>query len=939
MAQMTETQTAYSRYLDAKYGFPTGTMETLVGNESSNDGNAISSKGAKGYAQLMPSAMADAGHKGVDPRSMPFEKQMDIASSHLNRGMEQFGDIGMAIAGYNSGNGRMNAVKNGKASMPDETSNYVRKFTDAGIIPDNSEVIQYAQSTNRIGQKPFQQPDYSEADNAISSVGDTSAWEAKRAQFKNQQTGKPTVSSWEEKRAQFLANKNEAQYPPTIAQSNLNPEMDYLSPEMKAAPEQAVRGLANIPFDIMDAGVGVVNTAKSAGAWAAGQLGMGNGTYHPMPNVYRPIERPTDSYAQLGEAIAPFLIPSIGAGRTAEAIASVAHSPRTERIATQAVGMLSDNLPGTLVASQSNGQIDPSKLAQETALGLAGSIAGRALIQGGAKAINSVRGIGQGTEAGGQHVITHPTRDLTVNQDSSPITPESLNTTAARYGSAAQSGNAGRIAEAVNDIQPKPEIVDAAKQLGLDPDDMLEAYTSGNDAFKAVQMGLASQDESALAAVKRDSINRISERAAKIIDDAGAMPDRLAMDDKFKTSFNAVRNGLKAKEKELFAPINKMITPGSSVDPVSTRNYLDKLADDQGGYQYLSPVERVVYDAISPISDKSGAPTYSRLNAQRSMVGAELDKVGTPFGSTKERNLSALYSMLSKDRDAVAISHGLSDQLKAANAVTAQRKMMEKRVYSLIDKDLSGDVTVKAKNALDGLYSGNTKPFIQLMRAMPDKDMRSQLIATGMRDMLRKGSRSDLAENINGLVDFYGELKRKGTVRLLAKELPIETMRELENFYTLGRNVKSANAFHLGTGKLNGFLRKFDQPGGFVDQLSKHGKMSLIATALGHIPLVGPVLNTSIAAQMGTKAATRKTGGDAVQELMVSHLWKDMVANAKNKPNAATQEKIVNHFEKRLSRLPAWAEFHRTLPAIEKEKIARVGVIGWLSGLTDTRDY
>ncbi|WP_112924351.1 hypothetical protein [Escherichia coli] len=290
------------------------------------------------------------------------------------------------------------------------------------------------------------------------------------------------------------------------------------------------------------------------------------------------------------------------------------------------------------------------------------------------------------------------------------------------------------------------------------------------------------------------------------------------------------------------------------------------------------------------------------------------------------------YSTLSKDRDAVAISHGLSDQLKAANAVTAQRKMMEKRVYNLIGKDLTGDVTVKAKSALDGLYSGNTKPFVQLMRSMPDKDMRSQLIATGMRDMLRKGSRSDLADNINGLVDFYGELKRKGTIRLLEKELPAQTMRELNDFYKLGREVKATNRFHIPNGKLNGFLKKLDQPGGFIDQLSRHGKMAIIATALGHVPVVGPILNTSVAAHMGAKEAIRKTGADAAQELMTSPVWKDMVSAAKRRPSAEAQEKIAAHFEKRIAAIPAWKEFYRSLPAEQKERIARAGIIGWLSG-------
>ncbi|RJT26050.1 transglycosylase SLT domain-containing protein [Buttiauxella izardii] len=932
MARLNDSQASFARNLDNKYGFPQGTMETLVHTESGGKGDVTSSKGARGYAQLMPSAMTDAGMSGVDPASLPYKQQLSIAAAHLNRGMKRFGDIGMAIAGYNSGNGRMNAVRNGKTTLPDETANYLQKFSDAGIIPEDSEALQYAQSAKRPARKELQQPDYGELDNAISAVGDTSAWESRRAQFTNQQAGRPTASSWEEKRAQFLSNTSPGEQQPEVAQSNLNPEMEYLSPEMKAAPEQAARGIANIPFDVMDAGIGVMNAAQSAGAWAGKQLGMGDGTYIPLSPVSRPVDRPTDPYAKIGEEIGPYLIPGVAAEKTAAATASVANAPRAQRAATQVAGMLSENLPGTLVASQENGQIDPAKFAQETALGLAGSTAGRAMVRSGQKVVNAIRGAGQDADAGAQSTMNAAAPDMATAPNVTQAGPETTNATAASYGKAAQSGNEGRIAEVINDIQPKQETIDAAKQLGLDPNDMLEAYTSGNDAFKAVQMGLASQDESALAAVKRDSIKRISERASKIIDDAGAMPDRLAMDDKFKTSFETTRKALKAKEDELYKPVNEGLSPRTQVDAVNTRNALDTMADDVGGYQHLSTVEKKVYDAISPMSENSGPLTYQRLKNMRSLVGAELDKSKTLFGSTEERNLSQLYSVLSKDRDSVAIAAGFGDQIKAANAVTAQRKMMEKRVHNLLGKDLTGDVTVKAKNALDGLYSGNTKPFTQLMRSMPDKEMRSQLIATGMRDMLRKGSRSDLAENINGLVDFYGELKRKGTVRLLAKELPPQTMRELESFYTFGREVKATNRFHIPNGKLNGFLQKFDQPGGFVDQLSKHGKMALIATAMGHVPVVGPVLNTSIASHMGAKAATRRTGAEAVQDLMTSPVWKDMVAAARTKPPAATQDKIVNHFDKRLSQLHAWKEFNRVLPAAEKEKIARVGIIGWLSG-------
>ena len=246
-------------------------------------------------------------------------------------------------------------------------------------------------------------------------------------------------------------------------------------------------------------------------------------------------------------------------------------------------------------------------------------------------------------------------------------------------------------------------------------------------------------------------------------------------------------------------------------------------------------------------------------------------------------------------------------------------------------KDLSGDITARAHNALNGLSTGNTKSFTQLMRGVPDKGTRSQLIAIGMRDMLRKGSRSDLANNINGFVDYYGALKRNGSIRLLHSQLPETTVKQPEDMYTIAHNVKSANQYYLATGKLKAFLDKFEQPGGFLDKLTTHGKMATIATILGHVPVAGPVLNTAIAGQIGAKAATRKTGAEAVQQLMSSSEWKHLASAARNKPSAAVQDKIVTNAEKRISQSPACKQFYHTLPTVDKQTIARLGIIGWMS--------
>lgn len=56
--------------------------------------------------------------------------------------------------------------------------------------------------------------------------------------------------------------------------------------------EQAGRGLVNIPFDVLQGGASLINA-----------ISQGLGGPKVLDDVYRPIDRPTDPYAQTGEAI------------------------------------------------------------------------------------------------------------------------------------------------------------------------------------------------------------------------------------------------------------------------------------------------------------------------------------------------------------------------------------------------------------------------------------------------------------------------------------------------------------------------------------------------------------------------------------------------------------------------------------------------------------
>ncbi|WP_447874743.1 DNA transfer protein [Serratia fonticola] len=72
-------------------------------------------------------------------------------------------------------------------------------------------------------------------------------------------------------------------------------------PTILDSAEQAARGLVNIPFDILQGGASLIN---------AGSRAVGGGDI--LDPIYRPVDRPTDKFAQAGEAIGGYMVPGAG---------------------------------------------------------------------------------------------------------------------------------------------------------------------------------------------------------------------------------------------------------------------------------------------------------------------------------------------------------------------------------------------------------------------------------------------------------------------------------------------------------------------------------------------------------------------------------------------------------------------------------------------------
>ena len=113
----------------ARNGLPTAFFTRLIWQESRFDPAARSPVGAQGVAQFMPATAAGRG------LTDPFEpaRALDESAAYLKELRDQFGNLGLAAAGYNAGPGRTARWIAGETFLPQETLDYVRIVTGHGV--------------------------------------------------------------------------------------------------------------------------------------------------------------------------------------------------------------------------------------------------------------------------------------------------------------------------------------------------------------------------------------------------------------------------------------------------------------------------------------------------------------------------------------------------------------------------------------------------------------------------------------------------------------------------------------------------------------------------------------------------------------------------------------------------------------------------------------
>lgn len=123
---MTNIWDQYVNEAANRYNVPHALVQSVLSQESGGKQNAVSSKGAGGYMQIMPDTYEELRPKhGLGPNRFDPRDNIIGGTAYMRQLYDQYGNWEDTLAAYNAGPGRLDRVKAGKSTLPTETQNYV----------------------------------------------------------------------------------------------------------------------------------------------------------------------------------------------------------------------------------------------------------------------------------------------------------------------------------------------------------------------------------------------------------------------------------------------------------------------------------------------------------------------------------------------------------------------------------------------------------------------------------------------------------------------------------------------------------------------------------------------------------------------------------------------------------------------------------------------
>lgn len=411
------------------------------------------------------------------------------------------------------------------------------------------------------------------------------------------------------------------------------------------------------------------------------------------------------------------------------------------------------------------------------------------------------------------------------------LSPEELGQATRR---AAMGGLGSKSAREVlaQEAAPSADVVEAARRLGVE-DYLQPDHVTTNQAFRELSQVLKSVPGSASGTAEREGLAQVARRADDLITEIGGTHDISTLNVGVKQRLNEIHKGLKDEADKLYDEVRAAIPAKSPAPADNVLALINQRAEDLGGRQYLSAMEKKVLARLSPRASAATEtvpgnplmpgsmtdttrqvtttrqPTYALLDdVRRDLTAAKYQRTGA-FKDSDDRLLDMVESALRKDQEAAASQYGMQDTWNLAQKTARAYKSVQQDLTALFGRQLDGTIVRDLSAGVANMAKGDTTRFAKLISAVPE-DMRQEVVASGLATAFGKSARNG-SINFNSYARWYEGLQRNGqAMNALMSNLPKEARQQLRDLYVVSNAISKATRERITTGRLTEGMRAIE---------------------------------------------------------------------------------------------------------------------------------
>lgn len=636
--------------------------------------------------------------------------------------------------------------------------------------------------------------------------------------------------------------------------------------------EQAGRGLVNIPFDVLQGGASLINA-----------ISQGLGGPKVLDDIYRPVDRPTDQYAQAGETIGGFLLPF---GQAAKAAGVAEKAPGAINGVSNAANMVVGSL-----ANASNEQGDFAlNAAKDAAINL------------GAQGVLS--GIGRLISPGETQALG--SASLTSANDVSRM---------ARTG-------AGRDVIANQSANVTDDIARAAEAAGVDVNALTPGMRSGSRGIAQAEGALASTP-GVVQDAHQAAFNEIGSKLSKNLDELGATPGT-ASEKSASIKQRILSNLDQMKDAERAAWDDVRSTMPNQKARMSNGNAVIQ-AERSAGIPLAPEMKQFVQ------ANNQGGVTFDGMKAWRAKFADAEQKYKRSGEANAARRAGEIRRAITDDMRTMAEGGGFLDDWTKANDLSKVRLAAQESAESVFGRDLATDALitngVKALQASSAKGLNGPSGFHSLVRALPEAE-RVPAISSMLQDAISQGVRGGKSDAAG--INHVASILTSQNVRAIGRYSP-ELARIAESYGTLARAAIRPQQYIERTGRTANVLSDLDSglskvTGTVLNAIANSTSGAVLGGASGGITgaaagaLTGAVLKGVVA-----KVATTRSGRYAI-ERAVREATKAVSAGGSKEALAAAERRFM-------ANKVAVKALRDAIGNEEFNRLSRAGIVATISGV------